>query len=299
VVATDVGGTAEVVLDGTTGLLVLPHWPEGLAEALGALMGDPARGVDFGRAGRLHAEGVFAMQPWVDNLQDLYDEVIDLRPRRRRATLTSADPTSADPTRPDVETSAGGRTGGRRSEPGATAELARAVALAVLAALLVLGAGSAFVLTRSPTYEASVDVLVTPPAGASANDAASLLDSLSKGQVTATAAEIYRQRQWQGDRTGSIDAGVVTPSAVVQVVARASSETGAEELVQSVLAAADPTVNRVLDPYLVIRLDSAAPSATAVGLSRPVQLGLVALAALVGGSAVLRLTRPRPQVPIA
>ena len=59
VVATAVGGTAEVVLDGTTGLLVPPHWPEALADALGQLVDDPARGVDFGRAGRLHAEGVF------------------------------------------------------------------------------------------------------------------------------------------------------------------------------------------------------------------------------------------------
>ena len=295
VVATAVGGTAEVVLDGTTGLLVPPHRPDRLAEALRELVGDPARRVDLGRAGRLHAEGVFAMQPWVDNLLELYQEVTDLRPDRRRTTVTSATPTSSDP-----ETSpAGDRGGGRRSQPGARAELARSIALAVLAALVVTGLGSGFVLTRSPTYEASLDVLVTPPAGASAHDAASLFDSLSKGQVTATAAEVYRQPRWRGDRVGSIEAGVVTPSAVVQVVARASSATEAEELVQVVVVTAGPTINRVLDPYLVSRLDTAAPTATAVGLSRALQLGLVVLAALVAGGVVQRLTRPRPRAATA
>ena len=77
VVATAVGGTAEVVLDGTTGLLVPPHRPERIAESIRSLLDDPLRGVDFGRAGRLHAEGMFAMQPWIDHLLALYHEVID------------------------------------------------------------------------------------------------------------------------------------------------------------------------------------------------------------------------------
>ena len=39
VVATPVGGTAEVVVDGETGLLVPPRDPERLAEAIGRLVG--------------------------------------------------------------------------------------------------------------------------------------------------------------------------------------------------------------------------------------------------------------------
>lgn len=42
VVATDAGGTGEVVEDGVTGLLVPPGRPEALAEALRAVLGDPA-----------------------------------------------------------------------------------------------------------------------------------------------------------------------------------------------------------------------------------------------------------------
>ena len=291
VVATAVGGTPEVVLDGTTGLLVPPHRPDRLAAALAQLVADPARGVDFGRAGRLHAEGVFAMQPWLDQLLDLYLEVIDTRPRHRRAILTTTDLPA-----PDIEAAPDSRSTGRRSEPAARAGLTRAVVLAALAALLVMAAGSAFVLTRSTTYEASVDVLVSPSSGASATDAASLFDSLSKGQVAATAAEIYRQHQWQGDRSGTVEAGVVTPSAVIQVVARATSATAAQELVEAVVTAADPTVDRALAPYQVSRLESAEPTAALVGLSRALRLGLVVLAALVVGGAVLRVAHPRPKV---
>lgn len=77
VVATAVGGTGEVVLDGTTGLLVPPHRPRLLAAALDRLVSDSALRVDFGRAGRLHVEGVFGRQSWIDQLIDLYAEVSD------------------------------------------------------------------------------------------------------------------------------------------------------------------------------------------------------------------------------
>lgn len=196
-------------------------------------------------------------------------------------------------------TTTGGRPAGRRIEPEARAGLTRTVTLAVVAALLVLSAGGAYVLTRETTYEASVDVLVSPASGASDSDAAALFDSLSRGQVTATAAEIYRERQWRGDRVGTVEAGVVTPSAVIQVVGRASSEAEARELVQAVVEAADPAIDRTLDPFQVSRLDSGEPPAVPVGLSRALQLGLVLLAALVVGGAVLRVAQPRSRTTAA
>ena len=204
--------------------------------------------------------------------------------------------TSSTSVAPAGGTSPGTRATGRRIEPSARAAVARAVALAVLAGLLVLAAGGTYVLSRTTIYEASVDVLVTPSSGASDADAASLFDSLSKGQVAATAAEIYRQQRWRGDRLGSIEAGVLTPSAVIHVAARAPSATEAQELVQAVVAAAGPTIDRALDPYRVSRLDTAEPSAASVGMSRALQLVLVLLAALVIGGAVLRLTYPQPTI---
>lgn len=52
VVATRVFGSAEVVLDGQTGLLVPPADPAALARALGELLADPERGRRYGAAGQ-------------------------------------------------------------------------------------------------------------------------------------------------------------------------------------------------------------------------------------------------------
>src|SRR5271165_6095137 len=51
-VAADVPGCREVVRPGATGILVPPHDVDGLADAIAALAGDPARRAALGRAGR-------------------------------------------------------------------------------------------------------------------------------------------------------------------------------------------------------------------------------------------------------
>lgn len=52
IVATDVGGTAEIVRDGVNGLMVPPSDPGKLASAISGLLRDPQRSAAFGRAGR-------------------------------------------------------------------------------------------------------------------------------------------------------------------------------------------------------------------------------------------------------
>ncbi|GAB4573872.1 MAG: hypothetical protein Kow0077_17630 [Anaerolineae bacterium] len=54
VVSTNVGGPAETVLDGVTGLLVPPRDPEALAAAVRKLLDDPALRAQMGKAGRQH-----------------------------------------------------------------------------------------------------------------------------------------------------------------------------------------------------------------------------------------------------
>jgi glycosyltransferase involved in cell wall biosynthesis len=65
VVATRVGGTPEVVLDGTTGLLVDSRSPEALADALFALSKTPERRAAFGSAGRARVETAFTLDRMV------------------------------------------------------------------------------------------------------------------------------------------------------------------------------------------------------------------------------------------
>ena len=58
VIAGDSGGAPETVIHGTTGLVVDPTRPEPLADALIALLTDPARAAAMGKAGAewLHRE---------------------------------------------------------------------------------------------------------------------------------------------------------------------------------------------------------------------------------------------------
>jgi alpha-maltose-1-phosphate synthase len=76
VVASAVGGIPEVVSDGETGLLVPPGNPGALADALGALIADPARAAALGRAGRERAVGEFGWQAVAAQTAALYAELV-------------------------------------------------------------------------------------------------------------------------------------------------------------------------------------------------------------------------------
>jgi glycosyltransferase involved in cell wall biosynthesis len=89
VVATTVGGTAETVDDGRTGLLVPPADPDALGSAVAELLLDPDRRAAYGAAGRRLAEERFDLHRWVRRLADLYAEAADAAPARRNARRPS------------------------------------------------------------------------------------------------------------------------------------------------------------------------------------------------------------------
>ncbi len=62
VVSTRLSGIPEIVADGETGLLVPPRDAAQLADALQALLSDPARAGEMGRAGRQRAERLFDLR---------------------------------------------------------------------------------------------------------------------------------------------------------------------------------------------------------------------------------------------
>ena len=73
VVATRVGGVPEVIDDGETGLLVDPHDPAGLADAIDRLCEQPALQTELGEAGRAAVEQSYA---W-DALYDRYERFLE------------------------------------------------------------------------------------------------------------------------------------------------------------------------------------------------------------------------------
>lgn len=72
VVATDVGGTGEVVRDGESGLLVPAKDPVALAQAIEAVAADPARRRAMGELGRRIVENKFSARAMVRQMEELY-----------------------------------------------------------------------------------------------------------------------------------------------------------------------------------------------------------------------------------
>ncbi|HCA48133.1 MAG TPA: hypothetical protein DEP45_12520 [Armatimonadetes bacterium] len=79
VIATDVGGCAEAVVDGETGLIVPPEDPQALAEAISALISDPERARSMGEAGHRRVEREFTVDRMVEQHLELYQSIIDAR----------------------------------------------------------------------------------------------------------------------------------------------------------------------------------------------------------------------------
>jgi glycosyltransferase involved in cell wall biosynthesis len=75
VVATDIRGCREAVVDGQTGLIVPPRNSEKLADALDRLLADTEMRKTFGKAGRRRVEAEYDERIVFDRLQRVYQEL--------------------------------------------------------------------------------------------------------------------------------------------------------------------------------------------------------------------------------
>jgi glycosyltransferase involved in cell wall biosynthesis len=76
VVASTAGGNPELVVDGSSGLLVPPRDPRALAAALAGLLRNPVEAERLGRAGRERVERVFSSEVRLDRIETLYRTLI-------------------------------------------------------------------------------------------------------------------------------------------------------------------------------------------------------------------------------
>ena len=76
VIGSRVGGTAEVLVDGETGLLVPPSDPGALADAILSLLAQPERAAAMGRAGRERAVQLFDQARTNERMEQLFEEVM-------------------------------------------------------------------------------------------------------------------------------------------------------------------------------------------------------------------------------
>jgi glycosyltransferase involved in cell wall biosynthesis len=76
IIATDIRGCRQVVEHGVTGLLVPVRSAEGLADALGRLLGDPSLPAAMGAAAAAHAATEFDQQRQIDTTLATYDRLL-------------------------------------------------------------------------------------------------------------------------------------------------------------------------------------------------------------------------------
>jgi glycosyltransferase involved in cell wall biosynthesis len=85
VVATSVGETSKIVIDGEQGLLVPPNDAGALRRAMESIAADPERARRMGQAGRARVEERFLPRHHLAGLEALYDEVLNRHADQGRA----------------------------------------------------------------------------------------------------------------------------------------------------------------------------------------------------------------------
>ena len=90
VVATDVGGNPEVIGDAATGVLIPAGESEPMANALAALLADPARRAQLGAAARRRVEERYGARAMVRRLESIYAAVAARAPLMQSAAHTTA-----------------------------------------------------------------------------------------------------------------------------------------------------------------------------------------------------------------
>ncbi len=78
VVATQVGGVPEVVLDGKTGILIPPKDPARLAEAVILLLKDKDKRISMGIEGRKFVTRLFGTEAMINKVSDLYEDMLKI-----------------------------------------------------------------------------------------------------------------------------------------------------------------------------------------------------------------------------
>lgn len=76
-VSTTIGGPAEVVVNGVTGILVDPGKPKLLADAIGSLLADPGAAAEMGRRGLQRLQSEFSLQKNLSQTTAVYDRILN------------------------------------------------------------------------------------------------------------------------------------------------------------------------------------------------------------------------------
>lgn len=170
--------------------------------------------------------------------------------------------------------------------------------VAVAGFLVVILAGAAIIFSQSTQYSATTTVVVLPDQSVGVDAASNYYDTLSHGQIAATASHILGLKQFktEADRqlhlnpdqvaASKIQVRVEAGTSLLSVTATAPSKATAEHLADAVVNGATSTVNGLSRPYQLSVVSGASNTAQ---LTSNLSLGkflavlvIVALACAIG-----------------
>ncbi len=77
VIATDGGGTKELIIDNYTGYIILPKSPITLAKKINFLLNDAGKIVSYGKKGEERIENVFGIDKMSKKFAKIYKEICE------------------------------------------------------------------------------------------------------------------------------------------------------------------------------------------------------------------------------
>lgn len=166
----------------------------------------------------------------------------------------------------------------------------------------VAAAGSVYVLGRPTTYTATASVVVLPSRSVSETAVSGYYETLSRGQIVETYAEMFRLPEWSNaaisaqnlstDTSAEIEtsASVVPSTAVIDVTATAPSGATAEAVVDDLVNRTSQYIASLSQPYDVRPISDATGTAKASGIPKVPFLAVVLVVGAVVGVAVQQLT---------
>jgi hypothetical protein len=179
-----------------------------------------------------------------------------------------------------------------------TKAVRQSVVTAVIVALALLAGGVAYALTQHRTWAAESMVVVLPAVNLDDATSASYYETLSRGQIVATFAEVAGSlgfEQQAEDRLGltagqraqvTTDVSVVPDTAVILIRATADDADVAQRMTAATTDLSVQYLAGLSKPYRVVTVPSAAGSASANGMSLPVLLAAALAVAVVAGLAL-------------
>ena len=182
-----------------------------------------------------------------------------------------------------------------RRPTGAT--VASVIAGIVVFALL-LAAGVAVAQRTTTQWIARSSALVLPSQPVSPEQLPGYYETLSRGQIVATLAELVRLGEFQAEVADRfelsesqrefvlLEVNVVADTAMLRVVATSEDPNLAIAMVDGVVEEATTYIGDLVLPYALVPVSSGASNLTESGLGTPIVIGIFGLVALVAGVAV-------------